>query len=160
MRRTGEWGKYFPVSLSAFGYNETVASEYFPLTKQEVLDRGWKWSAESIEKPSVSKIIPGADLPSSIDDIPDDVLNWAIECEETGKLFRITRKELALYRQLKASVPHLHPDERHRRRMALRNPRKLWTRSCATCQKPISTSYSPERPEIVVCEECYLKEVY
>ena len=37
MMKTGEWGEFFPSSLSPFGYNETVAQEYFPLTREEVL---------------------------------------------------------------------------------------------------------------------------
>ena len=31
---------------------------------------------------------------------------------------------------------------------------------CGTCGKEMETSFSPERKERVVCEECYLKEVY
>ena len=31
--------------MSPFGYNETVACEYFPLEKQTVVDHGWKWSS-------------------------------------------------------------------------------------------------------------------
>ena len=38
MISTGEWGEFFPSSLSPFGYNETVAQEYFPLTREEVLE--------------------------------------------------------------------------------------------------------------------------
>ena len=37
MRKGGEWGEFFPAADSFFGYNETVAQEYFPLTKDEVL---------------------------------------------------------------------------------------------------------------------------
>jgi len=37
MMKTGEWGEFFPASLSPFGYNETVAQEYFPLSREEVL---------------------------------------------------------------------------------------------------------------------------
>jgi len=43
MMATGEWGEHFPTSLSPFGYNETVAQEYFPMTKNEVKEQGWKW---------------------------------------------------------------------------------------------------------------------
>ena len=28
------------------------------------------------------------------------------------------------------------------------------------CKEIFQTSYAPERPEIVYCEECYLKNVY
>lgn len=36
----------------------------------------------------------------------------------------------------------------------------LYARECAKCATQIQTSYSPDRPEIVYCEQCYLKEVY
>jgi len=108
----------------------------------------------------VSKTIPASALPLSIDDVPDDILNWAITCEATSRPFKIVKRELEFYREHRLPVPHFHPDERHKRRMALRNPRRLWDRQCAKCQKPVSTTYAPDRPEIVYCEDCYLKEVY
>jgi len=44
--------------------------------------------------------------------------------------------------------------------MMLRNERKLWERKCDKCQKGIETTYSPEQPEKIYCEACYLEEVY
>ena len=38
MMKTGEWGEFFPSSLSPFGYNETVAQEHFPMSREEVLN--------------------------------------------------------------------------------------------------------------------------
>jgi hypothetical protein len=35
MKQTGEWGEFFDTSLSPFGYNETVANEYYPLSEEE-----------------------------------------------------------------------------------------------------------------------------
>ncbi len=175
MRETGEYGEFFPVTMSPFAYNETVAQEYFPLTKEEVEKRGWIWRDQTDEKPKVAKLIPASQLPDSIDDIPDlssvapsdsrgakedDILNWAIECEATRRPFKIIKQELEFYRKMRLPVPRLHPDERHRRRMALRNPRKLWKRNCGKCGKDIQTTYAPERPEIVYCESCYLNTVY
>lgn len=178
MRKTGEWGEFFPANIARFAYNETVAQEYFPLSKEEVLKRGWKWRDETDEMPKVERIIPASQLPDAIDDVPDlsapstmlgtgsalakadDILQWAIECEATKRPFKIIKQELEFYRKMRLPVPRLHPDERHRRRMALRNPRKLWDRECAKCGNPITTSYPPERPEIVYCESCYLAIVY
>ncbi len=160
MRKTGEWGEFFPMECSPFAYNETVAQEYFPLTKAEVLSHGWQWQEEKNEMPQVTKMIPASELPDSIDDIPDDVLNWAIRCQESGRPFRIVKQELDFYRTMRLPAPRLHPDERHKRRLALRNPRKLWKRSCAKCGEEIQTTYAPDRPEIVYSENCYLKEVY
>ena len=39
MMGTKEWGEFFDPSVSLFGYNETVAQEYFPLTSEEALKK-------------------------------------------------------------------------------------------------------------------------
>lgn len=157
---SGVWGEYLPTNLSFFAYNESMANDYFPLTRETALERGFVWSDVEIPAPKADRVIKAADLPASIEDVPDDILNWAIACEVTKKPFKIIKQELEFYRNMKLPIPRRHPEQRHLDRMKLRNPRKLWNRTCAKCQKPISTSYSPERPEVVYCEECYLKEVY
>lgn len=160
MQKTGEWGEFFPVRISPFAYNETVAQDLFPLPKDKALAKGFSWTEVRDEMPDVKKSIRAAQLPQKIADIPDDILNWAIECEATGRPFRIIKQELNFYRKNGLSIPHLHPEERHRRRLLLRNPRKLWQRNCDSCKKDIHTTYAPDRPEIVYCEECYLKAVH
>ena len=93
-------------------------------------------------------------------DVPDDVLEWAILCEVTKKPFRIIKTELEFYRRMGLPLPRVHPEERHKRRMSLRNPYRLYPRTCAKCAKEMQTAYSPERQEKVYCEECYLQAVY
>jgi hypothetical protein len=159
MRKTGEWGRHFPAEHSPFGYNESVAQEYFPLVRDEALARGFLWRDTPEETPAVSKIIPASALPDDIADIPDDILQWAIRCEATGRPFRIIAQELRLYRQMGLPVPRLHPDERHKNRMALRTPRRLWDRTCDSCQAPLRSAYAPDRPETVYCESCYQDSV-
>ncbi|MFA5917624.1 MAG: hypothetical protein WC850_05325 [Candidatus Gracilibacteria bacterium] len=160
MKKTGEWGEFFPSSISPFGYNETVANEYFPLSKNEAIEKGFKWSDYEIPFPKVEKIIPANMLPDNIKDIPDDILNWAIECELTKKPFKIISQELEFYRKHNLPIPRRHPDLRHLDRMALRNPRKLFDRKCNKCGNDIKTTYSPDKKEIVYCEECYERQVY
>ncbi|MDP2103543.1 MAG: hypothetical protein Q8K26_01320 [Candidatus Gracilibacteria bacterium] len=166
MRKTGEWGEFFPSSLSPFGYNETVAQEYYPLDRRDekffVSTSGkpiFNWSDYEAPFPRVEKIIPAAKLPEDISKIPDDILNWAIECEVTGKPFRIIKQELEFYRKHNLPVPRRHPDQRHLDRMSLRNPRKLFERKCDKCGVEMMTTYSNERKEIVYCEGCYNKEI-
>jgi len=160
MKKAGEWGLYFPPALSSFGYNESLAHEYLPLTEKEARSQGYYWRKIEEKKPVVSKTIPAARLPDRIGDVPDDVLNWAVVCEATGRPFKIQKQELEFYRRRTLPLPHVHPDERYDRRLALRNPRQLWTRDCMKCGKGIQTTYASGRPETVYCEECYLKEVY
>ncbi|OGJ52081.1 hypothetical protein A2335_04055 [Candidatus Peregrinibacteria bacterium RIFOXYB2_FULL_32_7] len=162
-----EWGEFFPSSMSPFAYNETVAMEEYPLSQEEILKKGYKWQEEKIEIPKVAKIIPADKLPDKIVDIPNDILNWAIlpvdmPCQGifTNRPFIIQKPELDFYRQMNLPIPHLHPDERYKKRMELRNPRRLWERKCDKCGEAILTTYSPDRKEIIYCEDCYLQEVY
>jgi len=160
MKTTWEWGEFFPSSLSPFGYNETVANEYYPLEKEEAKGKWFNWSEYEAPAPKVDKIISADKLPDNIKDIPDDILNRAIECEITKKPFRIIAQELEFYRKHNLPIPRRHPDQRHLDRMALRNPRKLFDRKCDKCKIDMKTTYTTDRPEIVYCEECYNKEVY
>lgn len=160
MKQVGEWGSYFPIAFAPFGYNESLAHEYLPLTKEEATSKGFHWRENIDQISKVERIIPAEQLPDRIKDIPDDVLNWAIKCEATGRPFILTKQELAYYRKHNLPIPHIHPDERHRQRMELRNPRILWKRICMKCEKEIFSTFAPERQERVNCEECYLKVVY
>jgi hypothetical protein len=158
MQETGEWGEFFPIPLSPFGYNQTMAQEYFPLTKQQVAERGWRWTEK---QDGIDEYLgPAVVVPDNIKTVPDDITKQILLCSETKRPFKIIPQELMFCRQMNVPPPSKCFDQRHKDRMALRNPRKLWNRTCAKCQKPITTSYSPERPEVVYCEECYLASVY
>src|SRR3990167_1846200 len=40
MKKNGIYGDFLPPSLSPFGYNETLAQEYFPMTEKEAREKG------------------------------------------------------------------------------------------------------------------------
>jgi len=158
MRKTGEYGEYFPMSLCPFAYNETFAPDLFPMTREEVLSRGWRW----YEQRETEGHYLGApvEIPETVGEVKDSLTKKILSCETTGKPYKIIPQELNFYRSMNIPVPSFCPDERHRRRIAKRNPYVLWKRSCAKCGKEIQTTYAPERPEIVYCEGCYLATVY
>ena len=136
--------------------------EYYPIDPNTINNQSsptFNWSSYQNPAPEVSKIIPASKLPKDIKEIPDDILNWAIECETTKKPYRIIKQELDFYRKHSLPIPTKHPDQRHLERMKLRNPRKLYDRTCDKCNKQIKTTYSKERPEIIYCEDCYNKEI-
>ncbi len=173
MRETGEWGEFFPVSISVFGYNESKAHEWYPLDEHAVQKNGWQWSDYELPMPASVRTIAGEQLPPDIKDIPDDILNWAIICETSGRPFKIIKQELDFYRNNELPIPHRSPKQRHYDRIRPVNIRMLFDRACGKCSKPIRTIYSAERPaargseelsgsrrEIVYCERCYLETVY
>ena len=47
MKADGTYGEFFPQQMSPFGYNETLAKEYFPMTRDEALAKGFRWQEQS-----------------------------------------------------------------------------------------------------------------
>ncbi len=157
MRRTGEWGEFFPMSLSPFGYNESVAQEYFPLTNNQATMLGATWKKEDqLNRYDGPHLSP----PQNIKDVQENIIKEILTCKTCHKNYKIIEPELKFYKKMQLPLPVNCPDCRHNHRLSKRNPRKLWQRSCAKCHAPIQTSYAPERPETIYCEACYLKEVY
>jgi hypothetical protein len=159
MQKTEEWGEFFPSAISPYCYNETAAQEYFPLTQSEVEQLGLRWK-EDLPFTKGKETMAWNEVPDKIENVADSIVKEVLSCEKTGKNFRVTKQELMFYKQMRIPIPKIHPDERHLDRSVLRNPRHLWDRECAQCSKAVKTTYAPETPEVIYCEECYLKEVY
>ena len=186
--RVYKYGEFFPVELSPFAYNETIAQEYFPLTKEQALKQGYSWYDKP--KNEYKPTIKAKDLPDNIKDVDNSILKEVIECGNHSSeikartsernlqkgfyskglalrncagsgVFRIIPQELKFYKKMNLPLPRLCPDCRHRERIKQRNPLKLWERKCMKkgCSNTFQTTYAPERKEIVYCEGCYNKEV-
>ncbi len=164
MKQDGSWGEFFPEKYSPFAYNESLAYEHLNLTKEEALSRGWQWINRDEEYDYQG---PKIEIPDNISEIEYDesqpdlapITKQILTCTDCGKLYKIIPQELAFYKRYGIPVPNKCADSRHFDRIALRNPRKLWDRNCDNCKKNLKTSYSPERKEHILCEECYFKEV-
>ncbi len=156
MKKTGEWGEFFPIEMSYAAYNETIAQDYYPLTRDEAKKRGYSWR----EPDPKQSLPPTAKLPDDIKEVPDTITQEILACDRCRKNYRIFPQELRLYRQRNLPLPRQCFDCRLRSKRQLRNPRRLWERPCMKCSKKMQSTYAPDRPEIVYCEECYLREVY
>ncbi|MFH1537164.1 MAG: zinc-ribbon domain containing protein [Patescibacteria group bacterium] len=138
LKEGGIYGQFFPIEFSMFSYNETIAQDYYPLNKDQVINNGWKWKQEKQNKINL-------DLPL---------------CASCSNNFNITSQEKEFYQKLNVPEPKKCFNCRHLDRLKLRNPRKLWLRQCAKCNTNIQTTYSSNQKEIVYCEHCYKQEVY
>ena len=173
--RTYGYGEFFPPDLSPFAYNETIAEQYFPVTKEEAEKNGYRWRDDESRNYGVTK--QAADLPDDIQDVNDSILNEVIGCahgqkcnEQCTQAFKILKDELEFYRKFNLPLPTLCPNCRHYRRLKERSPMKLWHRSCMCdkkghfhgeekCPNEFETAYSPERRDVVYCEECFNAEI-
>jgi hypothetical protein len=161
-----KYGEYFPLELSLYPYNVTVAQEFFPLTQEEAESKGYRW--EDIERKNYSASIKSEDLPDSVYDTTDFLTGSIIQCKNHDKFFphcpgafKIIEPELQFYKMMKIPISQFCPNCRHYQRAKLWNQIKLWHRKCMKpgCVNEFETSYAPDRPEIVYCESCYNQEV-
>ncbi len=155
MRKSKEWGEFFPITISQAAYNETLAQDYYPLTKEQAIAKGYTWRDEDPKerKPAT------AELPDDINAVPDTIINEVLVCKDCGKNYRVTAQELALSKQMKLPISDKCFECRFKEMRNMRNPRQLWERACMKCKKEVQTTYAPERPEIIYCESCYAASV-
>lgn len=157
MIETKEWGEFFPINLSLFGYNESVAQEQYPLTKEQAQKEGIKWKDED----SLNRYQgPKVEIPDNIKDVNDDITKKILTCNNCKKNYKIIPQELDFYRNQNLPPPATCPDCRHTKRIKSRNANRLYERTCAKCSQTIQTTYAPNRPEPIYCEKCYLESVY
>jgi len=161
LKKDGIYGDYFSPKISPFGHNETLAQEYFPITKKEATEKGFNWQTKTsgtYDKETIKE----ENMPETIEEVTEDILNQILVCKDCKKNFRITKGEFDFYKRMNIPLPHKDFECRHQDRMRKRNPRKLWHRKCMKegCQNEFETTYSPERPEVIYCETCYQQEVY
>lgn len=156
MRQTEEWTQFFPSAISPFGYNETVAQEYFPLTKQLAIQNNFKWKDDDQREYQLQTYTGDYDISQFQDAISKEIF----VCRDCRRNYRIIQQEFDFYQRMKLPLPDKCDQCRHKRRLMRKNSHQLWERNCCTCSEVITTSYSPERAEIVYCEKCYLETVY
>jgi hypothetical protein len=171
MKKNGEWGEFFPIKFSLFGYNETVANEYYPISKVEAQKLGAKWQESDFSLQYDGPFYEPKDISQYSNNQAeiDALLSGILKCEVSGKPFKITPYELAFYMKCEVQIPRKHFNVRYLERFDLRNPRKLYHRQCmceendhgheGRCPVEFETTYSPERSEKIYCEKCYQKSV-
>lgn len=184
--RTYRYGEFFPINLSPYSYNETIAQEYLPLTREEAEKQGYHWKGPEPRDYEIH--LKSEDLPDHIKDLKDSIIGKNIQCfhnqqcnEQCTQAFKIVPEELQFYRKMNLPLPRLCHNCRYYQRLKQRGPLKLWPRRCQCagqkseneiytntakhfhenghCPNEFETSYAPERKEIVYCEQCYNSEV-
>ena len=161
MKKTGEYGEFFPPEVAPVCYNETQGHHYMSLTKEEVLARGWKWEDQTLGIFGKENI-KIEEIPDLIEETKEDILKTVFKCSNCSKNYNIIPNEISFYKREKIPLPRCCAECRYSKRFAIRLPRKLWPRKCMNegCENEFETAYAPERPEKVYCESCYNKAIY
>ena len=184
--RIYKYGEFFPMEFSPWAYNETIVQEYFPLSKEEAVSKGYRW--RDVDTKDYVPTVKVEQIPLDIKETPDSITKEIIECAHKGecnqnctKAFRIIADELSFYRKIGVPVPTLCPSCRTMERLKMRLKMELHERKCNCageksedgtytnsishkhgpnhCVKEFKTGYPPESGAIVYCESCYQQEV-
>jgi hypothetical protein len=156
MQSTGEWGQFLPSKFSPFGYNETAASDFKPLTRDQALAAGFLWrDLDQRELASVTKEQP----PGRVADISqtslESLAKEVFRCQESGEPYKIIKPELEFYREHGFALPRYSPRTRHLKREALRFPPVFRRGHCQACQSEVETNLPFELESTLRCERCY-----
>ncbi|MEK7541550.1 MAG: hypothetical protein AAB533_01745 [Patescibacteria group bacterium] len=178
--RVYRYGEFFPSELSPFAYNETLAYQFYPLTKEETLAKGFTWKEPEANEYAIT--MTAENLPDHVKDAPDSITNEIIKCLQCTRAYRIIPQELAFYRKMNVPLPRLCLMCRLQDKLKDQpNPTRYYRRVCqcagesssngmyrnevlhfhgaSPCPNKFETSYAPDRPEIVYCEPCYQEEI-
>lgn len=159
MRKTGEYGEFFPPWLSPFAYNESIASVYAPRTKEQAIAEGFRWK-DNMPGTFGKETIKSGNIPDNINDVTLDITKEVFACERTGRNFNLVSQEFEFYKQHNIPISHLHPDERYKDRVGMRPERRLYDCICAISGVFLKTAYPPnKRPKMIVSDEVYKQEV-
>ena len=132
-----------------------MASDYYPLSKDDALKKGYKWLDEDKKRYKPQNY----ELPDDITDTADDILKEVLACANCGKNYKILPLELNFYRKMELCIPRNCQDCRRKERNIKVASLELWDRKCDKCSVLMRTSYKQGRPEKVYCEKCYLENV-
>lgn len=132
MKQRGEYGHFFPETMSPFLYEDTIAYDLFENAETETFEQ----ESQVDNKGIIS---------------PEDVQT----CVLSGKQFRYTPQELAYYRSQEVPFPRLSFAKRHAQRLEMMDTGFIKKKvPSSISQKEVTTYYGhPERWNIVTQEE-------
>ncbi|MBI4239516.1 hypothetical protein HY620_00820 [Candidatus Uhrbacteria bacterium] len=168
MKATGEWGEYFPPEYSPFAYNASNAILFSPESKETTIALGYRWDDSADTKRGTP-----TDIPDNLSDADEAILANVFADKDTGQQYKIIKQELEFYKKLGIPLPDKSFLERHKTRMAKRNPKKLYERMCVcanaahndhhespeNCKRPFQTTWNPSREKNIYCRECFAQEM-
>lgn len=167
MRNTGEYGELFPIQLSSFSYNESVAQEIIPLTQIQSQQKGYHWQTAL---PYTTGLETVTSIPDSITETSDTICSAILACEICKRNYRILPQEYKLYQNFNIPLPRHCIECRYIERKRSLNTIDLWQRQCmctqtdhkhqGRCPDEFETTYDPSGLDIVYCAPCYQKEIY
>jgi hypothetical protein len=158
MKAHNEYGEFFPYRFAYNGFNLSLGAFYYDETEESIKEKDGFLEPEP--EADLEGLL-GDQLPGLAEEVTDEFVGKPINCAETKRPYTFIKQELDFYRKHNLPLPAFYPENRNKHRysmLAQLDPRQV---KCHKCEKEITTYY-PEylSYEKILCEECYMKEIY
>jgi len=155
MEKTGEYGQFFPEHFAANIYDESWSGFYFPLSKEEQKELGFRTQEEETEREN--------EIFSSVEDMPDSSHDADASLSEkvfwdhkSRKPFSVQKDDVSFAQKLGVPLPHQYYITRLQENAQwLPFSGELMGSACSRCSKRIQTSLPKEYEGKILCEDCY-----
>ncbi len=159
MKKTGEWGKFFPGSFAPNPYEESLSGYHFPLTKAEQRQARFYVAPKLDRKPRSVSLIK--DIPDRADqEKKEDLTDKIFWDEKFERPFQIQKADIQFSEKLKCPLPNSYYMRRIQENFDwMPFSGSLRKTKCAKSGKDIETSWPEDYDGRILCEEEYLKVV-
>ncbi|MBI3619193.1 hypothetical protein HY213_04150 [Candidatus Peregrinibacteria bacterium] len=159
MKATKEWNRFFPNSFAAQPYEESLAGFYWPLTRQAGERLGFRMRAVEPERSMDS--LDSSLVPDRCDQTDEEIQKNVYWDSGANRPFQITALDVAFAKDLGAPLPNTFYMSRIQENFRwIPFDGTLRETSCAKCRRMTKTGWPSVCDGRILCEECYLKEVY
>ena len=100
--QAGDYGLFFPPALNLFAYNETIAQDNLPLTKDEALAQGYRWE-DNLQITTGKETLKSEKIPDDISEISEKIIDEILACVSCKRNYKIIQAEFQFYKLM--SIP-------------------------------------------------------
>jgi len=159
MKHSGEYGKFFPAHFAANPYEESLAGFHWPLSKEQGREKGFRMREEREER--TVDTLEASLVPDRSDASTDDLSKKVFWDSVARRPFQIVEADIAFAKDLGSPLPSTYYMRRLQENFRLIPfDGELRETICGKCREKTETSWPTEYDGRILCEECYLKEVY
>jgi hypothetical protein len=159
MKKTGEYGKFFPNYFAANSYEESLSGFYWPLTKEQGEKLGFRMRQSEEQREAAAQ--DASQVPDRSDQADESVTQSPYWDPVAKRPFQILKEDIAFAQDLKVPLPSTYYMRRLQENFRLIPfDGMLRTVTCGKCRGSTQTSWPKEYDGKILCESCYLREVY
>lgn len=160
MMKRGEYADGVGLEFSPQPYNFSHGTISYPLPDEQIIKLGGFIASDPDINIGDMHVVSVADIPKTIEDTTDDILNVAIKCSVSGRSFKIIASELEFLRKMKIPIPEVHPSIRIKNLFSSLPLGIKYRANCNKCNKEMYSLFNPKDGYNLYCEKCYQQEVY